>query len=202
MAKANAKSVSSEAKSKARKSASKLKTSKTVRKSKPKILATSKATRKMMRSKPVKSVKKKKAGKTVTESPRSVRLIFSYDGDKVKLISQQQVEMTVPPSDATKGFAQHKGFWAELKGQHDQTLYRHVMHNPTRNDAEVFSDDPEQSISRQPAPKRKGVFVVVVPDTDQGHEVTLSRSESQGPTGIHALAAAPAKEIARIKLKK
>jgi len=156
----------------------------------------------MGRSKPVKSVEKMKAGKTATESPRAVRLTFSYDGETVKLISQQQVEMTVPPSDATKGFAQHKGFWAELKGQHDQTLYRHVMHNPTRNDAEVFSDDPEQSISRQPAPKRKGVFVVVVPDTDQGHEVTLSRSESYGPTGIHALAAAPAKEIARIKLKK
>jgi len=150
----------------------------------------------------VKPSARTKSPKAATESPKAVRLTFSYDGDKVKLISQQQVEMTAPPSDATKGFAQHKGFWAELKGKQDQTLYRRVMHNPTRNDAEVFSDDPEQSISRQPAPKRKGLFVVVVPDTDQGHEVTLSRSESQGPAGVHALAAAPAKEIARIKLKK
>jgi len=84
-------------------------------------------------------------------------------------------------------------------------LYRRVMHNPTSNDAEVFSDDPEQNISRAPAPKRKGVFVVVVPDTDKGDAVTLSRSspEVKGPArGIHALASKPATEILRFKLKK
>lgn len=111
----------------------------------------------------------------------------------------------VPPSDPLKGFGGHKGFWAELKNEQDKTLYRRVMHNPTRNDAEVFSDDPEQSISRAPAPKRKGVFVVVVPDTGKGEAVTLSRSapEVKGPArGIRALASKPATEILRFKLKK
>jgi len=159
-----------------------------------------------------KAAKKSESVESPAESPKAVRLTFSYQGDQVKLVSQQPVEMTVPPSDPLKGYEEHKGFWAEVKNAQDKTLFRRVLHNPTRNDAEVFSDDPEQSISREPAPKRKGVFVVVVPDTDKGHEVTLSRStgrpdiEAEGaPKGMAAmrsLATGPATEIARFKLKK
>ena len=141
-----------------------------------------------------------------------MRLTFSYQGDQVKLVSQQPVEMTVPPSDPVKGYEQQKGFWAELKGDQDKTLFRRVLHNPTRNDAEVFSDEPGQSISRAPAPKRKGVFVVVVPHTEKGREVTLSRSAGnpnieaagapRGMAAMRSLATGPAREIARFKLKK
>jgi len=144
--------------------------------------------------------------------PQAMRLTFSYQGDQVKLVSQQPVDMTVPPSDPVKGYDQHKGFWAEVKSDQDKTLFRRVLHNPTRNDAEVFSDDPEQSISREPAPKRKGVFVVVVPHTEKSHEVTLSRSAGEpdvgpegaprGMTAMRSLATGPATEIARFKLKK
>jgi hypothetical protein len=142
----------------------------------------------------------------VLEAPtKAVRLIFSYDGDRVKLVSQQRIDMMVPPSDPVTGFKKQKGFWAELKNKREKTLYRRVMHNPTRNDAEVFSETSEQNISRSPAPKRKGVFVVVVPDTDSGDAVTLSRSspEVKGPArGVRALASKPATEFLRLKLKK
>lgn len=170
-----------------------------------KTAAKSRSRRAPKTAKAAKPPAKAKSSKASAKSPMAMRLTFSYDGDKVKLVSQQPVEMVVPPSDPVKGFARHKGFWAELKSQQDKTLYRRVMHNPTRNDAEVFSDDPEQSISREPAPRRKGVFVVVVPDTDEGNEVTLSRStaETKGPArGLRALASKPATEIARFKLKK
>ena len=167
--------------------------------------------------KPAKKTTTRKAAKktTAVESsavPKAVRLTFSYQGDQVKLISQQPVEMTVPPSDPVKGYEQQKGFWAEVKSDQDKTLFRRVLHNPTRNDAEVFTDDPEQSISRAPAPKRKGVFTVVVPKTDQGQDVTLSRSAGQpdvepegapkGKMALRSLATGPATEIARFKLKK
>ena len=136
-----------------------------------------------------------------------MRLTFSYDGDDVKLVSQQRTDMLVPPSDPLTGFKNQKGFWAELRSERDKTLYRQVMHNPTRNDAEVFPDPdaPAQGISREPAPKRKGVFVVVVPDTDKGDEVTLSRSSPEEvglESGLRALASKPATEILRFKLKK
>jgi hypothetical protein len=123
----------------------------------------------------------------------------------VKLVSQQRTEMIVPSSDAVKGYGKHKGFWAELRSGSDKTLYRTVLHNPIKNDAEVFPESPGGAISREPAPRRRGVFVVVVPDIDKGHEVILCRSApaTKGSTrGIRALASKPAEEILRLKLKK
>jgi hypothetical protein len=132
---------------------------------------------------------------------KAVRLVFSYDGDAVSLISQEPVEMVVPPSDPVQGFAGQKGFWAEVKDQQDETLYRRVMHNPMRPDVEVFSDDPQQTVAREPVADKKGVFVVLVPDADEGHEVTLSSSSGAGH-GFAANAQQPASEIARFKLNK
>ena len=164
-----------------------------------------KAAKKTSKAKGRKTPAKAKADKTSPAPNKAMRLTFSYNGDDVKLLSQERTEMTVPPSDQVKGYAKHKGFWAELKSGSDKTLYRTVMHNPTKNDAEVFPESPGGVISRQPAPKRKGVFVVVVPDTEKGEEVILSRSapDTKGPTmGISALASEPAEEILRVKLKK
>jgi hypothetical protein len=175
------------------------------RKSKSRKQSSKSGSKPSAKSKTGKRPPKLTSGKSTAKSPKAMRLTFSYDGDDVKLVSQQPVEMIVPPSDPVKGFAKHKGFWAELKGDQDKTLYRRVMHNPTRNDAEVFSDDPEQSISREPTPKRKGVFVVVVPDTEQAEAVTLSRSSPEvkgAARGIRALAGKPATEILRFRLKK
>jgi hypothetical protein len=160
--------------------------------------------RKLTKSKSRKTPAKSKETKA-SEPMKAVRLTFSYDGDKIKLVSQQTVEMMVPPSDPIKGFSKQKGFWAEVKNEQNKTLFRRVMHNPTRNDAEVFSGGPDQNISRAPAPKRKGVFVVVVPDTEKGNEVTLSRSSAPttGPKrGLRSLATKPATEFVRFKLKK
>jgi hypothetical protein len=201
------------AKAKPRKAVKKAKPVKRVAKPKARKPAAKVTSRKpAKRTTSRKSAKKLASVKPAAESPKAMRLTFSYQGDQVKLVSQQPVEMTVPPSDPLKGYEEHKGFWAELKSDRDKTLYRRVLHNPTRNDAEVFSDDPEQSISREPAPKRKGVFVVVVPHTEKGHEVTLSRSSGQpdieaegapkGMAAMRSLATGPATEIARFKLKK
>jgi hypothetical protein len=163
-----------------------------------------KGSRKSKKTSKAKARKTPKARKKSPESNKAMRLTFSYDGNNVKLLTQQRIEMNVPSSDVLKGYGQ-KGFWAELKSGSDKTLYRSVMHNPTKNDAEVFPETPGGEISRQPAPKRKGVFVVVVPDTAKGEEVILCRSapERKGPTkGISALAIKPAEEILRFKLKK
>jgi hypothetical protein len=134
---------------------------------------------------------------------KAIRLTFAYDGDKVQLVSQQPIEMVVPPSAPVTGFAAQKGFWAELKDANNKTLYRQVMHNPIRGDVEVFSDDPAKSVARQPVPGRKGVFVVLVPDTEHGREVALSSSPGVQP-GPMAMTGAnqAASEIARIKLDK
>jgi DNA mismatch repair ATPase MutL len=197
----SSKSAKQSAQSKARKSS---------QKSPKKTKKSAQAATSAKSAKSSKSAKSANTSAKSAKSPKAVRLTFSYEGDKVKLLSQQAVEMTVPPSDAL-GYGGQKGFWAELKSEEDKTLYRHVMHNPTRNDAEVFSPDPAQGITREPAPKRKGVFTVVVPDSGKGHSVRLCRSpvdESEqkalpkSERGVRSLAAAPAEEFARFKLKK
>jgi hypothetical protein len=133
-----------------------------------------------------------------TEKPaKALRMIFAFDGEHVHLVSQEPVEMALPPSDPVQGVEGHKGFWYDLRDAQDRALYRRVMHNPMQEDVEVFSDDPKQSIARQTAPHRKGVFVVVVPDVEQGHSVTLSSS----PRRVE-LAAQPAREIGRFALRK
>jgi hypothetical protein len=134
----------------------------------------------------------------IEEKPaKAVRMIFAFDGEHVHLVSQQAVEMVLPPSDPVQGVEGHKGFWYELRDAQDRPLYRRVMHNPMQEDVEVFSDDPKQSVARQTVPNRKGVFVVVVPDTEEGHVVTLSSS----PRRVQR-AHQPAREIARFALRK
>ncbi|HKN83615.1 MAG TPA: hypothetical protein VJW17_09265, partial [Pyrinomonadaceae bacterium] len=62
-----------------------------------------KATKKRSGKKPASSKSRKPARtsklaqtKAAPESTNAVRLTFSYEGDNVKLISQQRTEMTVP----------------------------------------------------------------------------------------------------------
>src|SRR5262245_934678 len=104
-----------------------------------KVARKSKASKSRPKSKPRRAPAKARAAQASTEPEpaKAMRLTFSYDGDDVKLISQQRTEMVVPASDPVTGFKKQKGFWAELKNDRDKTLYRRVMHNPTRNDAEV-----------------------------------------------------------------
>jgi hypothetical protein len=142
---------------------------------------------------PVASVSPSQQGK----SAKAVRLVFSYDGRDVTLTSQQSVEMVVPPSDPVEGNEAHHGFWYELRDNQDRPLYRKVMHNPMSGDVEVFSDKAPHSVERHPMPNRKGVFVALVPDIENGQAVTLSSSE-HAPERGHL----PAAEIARFALKK
>ena len=128
---------------------------------------------------------------------KALRMLFSFDGEHIHLVSQQSVEMLLPPSDPVQGNQGQKGFWYELRDVQDRPLYRRVVLNPMREDVEVFSDDPKQSVARHTVPNRKGVFTVVVPDTEDGHSVTLSSS----PRSIQ-LAHQPATEIARFVLRK
>jgi hypothetical protein len=135
---------------------------------------------------------------TQKKTGKAVRLVFSFDGDHVTLDSQQSVEMVLPPSDPIEGTEKQNGFWFELRDAQNRPLYRKVMHHPAREDVEVFSNDPAQhSVVRQTVPDRKGVFVVLVPDLENGHTITLSSS----PRAL-ALAHQPAKEIGRYALKK
>jgi hypothetical protein len=50
------------------------------------------------------------------------------------------------------------------------------MDDPLRQDVEVFSPDPEQSVARTPVEKPSGIFTVLVPDLEEADHVTLMSS--------------------------
>jgi len=128
--------------------------------------------------------------------PSAIRLIFSYEGNDIKLESRQRVNMVTPPGEPLESDPQEQsGFWVELRDRAGRTLRRQLLHDPIRYDVEVFSDDPEQSLARIPVERPSGVFVVVVPEMEDADYVALI-----GTPPEQRAARAPAREIARFSL--
>jgi hypothetical protein len=111
----------------------------------------------------------------------AIRLTFEYDGEDIRLISRQHVDMLVPPTDAIEGYEGQQGFWAEVRDAEETTLYRQVLHSPIRYDAEVFSNDPERTIERVPVERATGVFSVLVPDFREADHLALMSSPPERP---------------------
>ena len=88
--------------------------------------------------------------------PRSVRLIFRYDGDQVELLSRQPVDMVSPPSGPLGEFADRLGTWVEVRDGQDSALHRQILSDPVRASAEVFSPEPEENLSRVERTRRTG----------------------------------------------
>jgi hypothetical protein len=132
--------------------------------------------------------------------PTAVRLTFTYEGDEVRLVRRQPVEMIIPPTDALSGYEGEQGFWVEVRSGQDETLHRRVMDDPLRQDVEIFSPDPEQSVARTPVEKPSGIFTVLVPDLDEADHVALMSSAA--PSIAPEMAArGPATELARFSLR-
>ncbi|HEU4389106.1 MAG TPA: hypothetical protein VFV34_14995 [Blastocatellia bacterium] len=139
----------------------------------------------------------------MAQSPASgsVRLILEYDGDEIRLVSRQEVDMEPPLSDPTTAPAEQAGFWLEVRDSKLQVLHRQVMHDPAMTHPEVFSNEPGKSIVRSSKPVAKGAFTVIVPAVPDSDHVAFIR---KGP-GTQAKAApgitTATGEVARIPLK-
>ena len=107
------------------------------------------------------------------------RLTFEYDGDDVRVVSQEHVEMLAPPDDEELLSHGDAGYWVEVRDDDGSVLYRQVVHDPIRTDAEVFPEDPSQPIERVQLDRPKGVFQVVVPDLPAGSEAVLQGQASR-----------------------
>src|SRR5689334_19853338 len=58
---------------------------------------------------------------------KAVRLIFEYDGDQVRLISQQPVDVAITGADLAQ--VDHPGFYVDARDPQDQTLARVAARN-------------------------------------------------------------------------
>lgn len=138
------------------------------------------------------------------EEPGAVRLVFAYEGEVVRLVSRQPVEVVVPPSDPVTGYEAEQGFWVETRAADETTLHRRILPDPFSGDVEVFSDDPQQSMSRSPVAEPSGSFTVLVPAEEEADHVALfssaaaaARARAEGGPEVAAL---PAVQVARFSL--
>ncbi len=136
----------------------------------------------------------------LTNSDSAVRLTFSYEGNRIDLISKQKIQKRLPgriSPDIQKG--QTRGFWLELSNDNRRLLYRQIIDNPIRIDTEVFSENPNESITRHQLVDIKGTFSIVIPNIPDARSLDLFGSPilSEGIRGLQK----PAEKIFHLDLK-
>jgi hypothetical protein len=127
------------------------------------------------------------------EPSRAIRLLIEYDRWQLAVRDRWVMEKHVPPSDALGAAEAQSGFWFELRDANDRVLYRRVMDNPIRADAEVH--DPDVGLYRQAVRDPKGVFAILVPDLPEAEEIAFFSSPLDPGQSANA-----ADEVSRLAL--
>jgi hypothetical protein len=126
------------------------------------------------------------------------RLVFEAEGDQVRLVRKQRVEMDAAGQPAVTE-ARPLGVFAELRNRDEETLYQLNLSPQLDHGVEVFA--PDAGIRRVDAAAEKRFVVVVVPEDEQANAVVVVRRD--GPTdgvGIAAESAGGTRELARVSL--
>lgn len=145
----------------------------------------------------------------VSEAPqptKAVRLIFEYEGDQVRLVSQQPVEMAVTGAELSQ--VPYPGYYVETRDKNGKTLSRAVAHNAFSSSTEVFPEQHGQPITRVEMSKLKGAFTVITPvpvATDHVSVVQISahktdKNMSSAEASSQASNAPAVREIASFKI--
>lgn len=114
---------------------------------------------------------------------RAMRLVFEYEGDQVRLVMQQPVEMVVTGFDLTR--TTQPGYYVDTRDAGEQTLARVAARNAFETSAEVFPEQPGEPIIRVEQATPRGAFTVVVPMPDRADHVTIvavAPSSTAAPT--------------------
>lgn len=122
------------------------------------------------------------------EPGRSVRLIFEYEGDEVRLVLQQPVDVAVTGFDLAR--TTRPGNYVEVRDASGAAMARVPVREAMEAGMEVFPEDHSQPITRTDAPT-SGAFTVVVPAGEAAARVALVRLERPAPEAA-APGAAPA----------
>ena len=122
---------------------------------------------------------------------RAMRLIFEYEGDEVRLVTQQPVEIVVTGFDITQ--VQRPGYYVDARDADGQTLARVPARSAFATSAEVFPEQPGEPITRVDVPEPRGAFTVVVPVPERADHVAVARVSPGRPeaTRLGTLATSP-----------
>jgi hypothetical protein len=108
----------------------------------------------------------------------AVRLIFEYDGDEVRLVSEQPVEMIVPDQEADFETARAAGFFVDARDDGNATLARVRAPGAFESSVEVYPEKPADPFMRLDVPRPSGAFTVVVPAPANASRVAVVRVEA------------------------
>lgn len=103
----------------------------------------------------------------------ALRLIFEYEGDRVRLVSQTPVDLAVTGFDLAR--TQRAGYYVDTRDAGGQTLARVPARNVFSASTEVFPEQPGEPITRVALPTPRGAFTVVVPAPDGADSVSVVR---------------------------
>jgi hypothetical protein len=110
---------------------------------------------------------------TAASQPGPVRrLTFRYDGDRIELVSDQTVTMTVPRPQPADVAPPHGALSLVMRDDQDQPLAQVTHVSPIAHDAEVFAP-PGESPQRVPVAQPKGAFTILVPDVPGAQKIEL-----------------------------
>jgi hypothetical protein len=124
---------------------------------------------------------------------RALRLTFSYSRKGIHLDEIQPLEgMPSAPTDPIQ-HGPEAGFWYELRNAKNATLYRQVVDNPMRHEAEVYTEGTP--IDRQTLEDHADSFTLLVPSLEGVTTIALFNSPLDPATF-----GAAAEEIARFSL--
>jgi hypothetical protein len=105
---------------------------------------------------------------------RALRLTVSYSSKGIHLDEIQPLEgMPSPPTDPIQ-HGPEAGFWYELRDAKNATLYRQVVDNPMRHEAEVYTEGAP--IDRQTLEHHAGSFTLLVPTLEGVTTIALFSS--------------------------
>jgi hypothetical protein len=113
---------------------------------------------------------------TGTDRPSAVRLVFEYDGDDVRLVFQQRVDVAVLGFDLA--LTSPPGHYVEVRTSEGRSLTRVPVRGAFSTNAEVFGE-PGTLITRVDLGRPAGAFTVVVPATEVAAHVLLLRVEPE-----------------------
>lgn len=112
-------------------------------------------------------------------STLAVRLIFEYEGDQVRLVSQQPVDVAITGFDITR--TQRAGYYVDTRDAAGRTLARVPVRHGFSSSAEVFPEQPGEPIRRVDVAKPRGAFTVVVPAPGGADHVSVVRVAPAAP---------------------
>lgn len=133
--------------------------------------------------------------------PNALRLTFAYDGDAIRLVGQQPLTITLPPSHPTAEYHGRAGSWFELLDASGKILYGRRLHDPMPTHREVFpKGEPPVHVE---IANRKGSFDVLVPALQRGASVVVFGLPAPAGTGAKRMAEGPtaARELIRVDVK-